>query len=410
MESPKSWLNFAIGVSVIAIGFAGYYVISGDPTHEASNGLQSTRSSSTTPTGLPGAVSTKSISVTADNLEIQDPARKSGDLLSRCLSCLRMNSEDERHKAFFQLVDKMSKEDAPAIRDALLRLADQGIWHGFEWGVFWRKWGQVDHEEALAFLAKNTDRKWAGDAYANTVRSWTEAAPEAALQWLNDNASNPNFGDALIGFVDGRVATDSREATQVVLSKLDPNSPLAKRAMDRLVEGVFRASLSNGLANWFDELPRDGQGIDFRRLATGGVHQRLMQKDLQTAAAWTAAQSTTAWRVDRQIVDVAGKWAKQDPALAMEWAMSMTPSPNGGHVAGVGTIVKEWSSSNPTQLEAWLERVRGTKVFDQGARDYAIALARKDPPQANHWANQVVDAELKSDTLAIVARGGKPQQ
>jgi hypothetical protein len=188
---------------------------------------------------------------------------------------------------------------------------------------------------------------------------------------------------------------------------LNQGSPFARGAIKDIIDGVHRASFADGLANWFDQLPREGQGVEFRRLAADSVLGRMMQKNVETAAAWTAAQSATPWRVDYHIKEVAAQWSQKDPATAMKWAMSLPRSPEDGHIVGIGTIVNAWASSNPAQLEAWLEEVRGTQAFEQGARDYAIAVARKDRELANHWANQVVDEKLRADTLAIVARGGR---
>jgi hypothetical protein len=203
MSSSARWFWFAAVGCGVAVCVAALYLRLDDPRGAKSaagpgSPVQAvTSAASNASASLPGSPAATNQGAAADAPKTEAASR----LLSRCLSCLANPSEDERHKEFLELVDRMSKEDAPAMRDALVRLADQGIWHEFEWGTFWRKWGRIDQEAALSFLAANSKMQWAGRGYTSTLRGWAESAPEAALGWINENGSNPRIGEAMLGFV-----------------------------------------------------------------------------------------------------------------------------------------------------------------------------------------------------------------
>ena len=333
-------------------------------------------------------------------------SRNSGEELAlRLTSCLSNPLDDERQLEFLSALKAMHPDDAGAFLAALEPFRRQGA-RREEWSAFFRKWGELNSAAAIAYLDQHKSENWAPDSYQQVLRSWGMKEPAAAQTWLNERSGEVYFEAALLGFLEGHAVSDHQAATQIAVSSL-AGAPdrLVSAAMEKIATSVFRSSFAPGLQQWFAALPTGPEGEAFRRGAMRHVYSRLVQKDATTAAEWLSAQATMPWRSDGLIAEHAARLASKDPAAAMNWVASMPPSPRIGVVMGVGEIVREWSR-DAGSFEPWLETVRGTQVFEQAARDYAILIAKQNPNKALFWAKQVTNPHWHGEAMQAAKAAG----
>jgi hypothetical protein len=323
----------------------------------------------------------------------------------RVTACLSDPNDDERQLAFLSELSRMRPADAEAFLQALKPFRDQGV-RREEWSAFFRKWGEIDPTSAIAYLDQHKAENWAANTYQQVLRSWGTKDAARAQAWLNERSGESYFDAALLGYLEGFATWDSEGATETAIASLAGASDrLIDSAMEKIATSVFRSGFSDGLKQWFDGLPAEGEGVAFRKGAMRHVYSRLLQKDSAIAADWIAQQASTPWRADGIIAEHAARMAASDPKSAMEWVSSMPPSQRIRVVMGVGEVVREWSR-DPGTFEPWLNTVRGTQVFEQAARDYAILIAKQDPAKALFWATQVTDPHWRSEALEAARAAG----
>ena len=127
---------------------------------------------------------------------------------------------------------------------------------------------------------------------------------------------------------------------------------------------------------------------------------------------------------------IAGEWAKQDPAGAMEWAKGLKTNSSeamnsvvsevaktdpkkaaemvgsmeeGSRGSAYETIAKKWGASNFTEAQAWANSL----PEDQRGKAMASAiagLAQKSPELAASEIGKMTDADARRDAVPIVAK------
>jgi hypothetical protein len=331
---------------------------------------------------------------------VERDADPNSDLAAQLGSILLDTHAVRRADSFQRLLEKATAHKMPVLLAVFDRLAGKGVNSPDEWQRFWRKWAQEDFAAALAAATSPAEapRK---RALFHLFAGLAEAHPDQALAWLEANPSDPHFEEARMGALSSIASTDTKAATDYVLAKFALNPSQYGAAAEMIADSVQRLGFSGGLKSWFDGLPMTENGIALRKAAMDHVYWRLQQSSMEEAAAWVAQQSTTDWRSNRIIAEIATKLAAKDPALAMDWVLGNVPSPDNNIYIGVGEVAKQWSSS-PAEFEAWMNGNRGTRYFDQAAHDYAIINARNNQDLAKLWAGQIGDAHLRHEALEAI--------
>ncbi len=368
------------------------------PVSGADSGMGASRSvgveEKTSDTGKGGGTSKPSVSSKKGV-----PLEASG-YLSELYECLRETSEDVRRKKFLELIEKMRPEDARAVQDLFGRLKKEGQAFSFEWSAFWRRWGMIDPQSALEFAES---RAAAGDskAYERLFQGWGETNLDAARQWLSQNGSSPRFAPAYLGFLDGYARKDLDAATRLTLSSMEPDDPLMKQALGQLQEHAFKTRYAAGMEAWFDQyISADPKFAEVRKQAIQDGYKMLLQVDTKTATQWVGGTSKdpNLARNFGVIDDAANRYAKQNPAAAMDFVTNIPPNAQ-NKIIGLGRVVGEWAKQNPQQLEGWLNANQQTGAFGAAAATYAGLLAAKDPGKALYWANQVPDPTMRANLI-----------
>ncbi len=308
-----------------------------------------------------------------DGDTVKENAQES--LGARVGSAWRTGSELQRKRAFLSILDEMKAETAPLVFQTLVELSQQGIIHRPEWAHFWMRWGELDGAIAMDTFLK-APKKW-GDV-GQIMWGWGEVNAEHATAWLQSHQEIEDVDTAIVGITHGHGARNLSDATSMALRVTAGGDPLINRLMEALAEQALRQGTADGVLAWFDTLPADGKSPEARAAAMRHVYSRLGQVDREQVMVWVQKQSSSPWRSDGIINDLATRIAQDQPVKALEWLQSLSPKPNGTYT-GVGEAVSAWTKKDSAGLQQWLESAAPGNFRDQAVAALVPDLAKSQP-------------------------------
>jgi len=249
-----------------------------------------------------------------------------------------------------------------------------------------RRWAERDRAAAMEWGATQSDPAKRERAMGGVVSSWSDTDPAAAAnfassidnlfvkhqvlelaarRWANqDTAAAMEWAQGLPGADRQRatesilrgVAEHSPERAAAIYGKLTaslpPESQTAHeyRRMAREIASAWSSASPQDAANWAMELPASGE---VRREAVGEIAERWLWIDSMAAGEWILQLPEGKLR-DAATERVVGTILPTDPAVAFDWAMSLSDE---GHRTGLmREVLHRWSNTDRTSAHAALDR------------------------------------------------------
>lgn len=231
------------------------------------------------------------------------------------------------------------------------------------------------------------------------LERWAAEAPDGAIQWtVNRFPRDPDARDAAFeAVVRGVARTGNVDAAETLLSRL--NSAFPEGAATR--RWHFVTALGEGGAY-------DRAG-DFSIRAEGDDRGDLLQVAFET---WANARPDEAAMAARAIGDaptraqawqaVVSRLAGSDPEKLTKMAIRMNGGPE--RRVALAHALPQWILKAPASASAWLEQQSPSAELDSGTAAIAgfAPLARQRPDVAMGWAESIVNAQLREQTMAGV--------
>lgn len=316
---------------------------------------------------------------------------RSDQLAHDILACLRSSDPDERQRKFFDLIAGMQPGDAVKVRAVFAHCDKLGRRFPSEWRTFWRVWGKVDPQGAIEAAAKEPKLE-TGPIYGSIFQSWSAVDPGAAAQWLNQNASEPGYDQAYLGYVNGYAQKDLMQATKSVLKTLAPDDPLFGQALDDLSARAADQMSATGVQDWFNAVVaayHDNPPLAKRAVLSAAG--QIANSSVSDAVAFVTAQLPQPWGSYTAVGNISYRFSLVDPAGDAAWIASLPPRQ--GEYIGTSELVKNWAQSNSEALQQWLGDQKGTPLFGQAVTLYLQVLGNKSPALSAYWKEQLGDGK-----------------
>lgn len=128
---------------------------------------------------------------------------------------------------------------------------------------------------------------------------------------------------------------------------------------------------------------------------------RWMSADENGVLAWWSHLPASAQR-DRLGVDIAAKFAKDDPAAAAAWLDSLPVELDTGKASA--PIIGKWIASDAVAAARWAETQPAGGRRDAALKAYTLAATELDPAAAGEWAAAIVDPATRAQAAEFVFR------
>lgn len=295
-----------------------------------------------------------------------------------------------RRLAFARLLESLTAENAPAIREQLLALgADEDQWRDFHYS-----WGALAGEPAFLHAVASEER----DMEA-TLTGWAAADPTAALGLLDrlpENLRNQRERIAA-SIVAGIADHDRRLATEVALGLAGEGGRMGEHLIGIVAGETLRATGPQEAAQWAEALP-DGP---LKGAAMSQIAAQYVRRDAAGAAQWAAryaANDFAAPAVER----VGTGWARSDPQAAVDWLAGLPAG--SGQAAGLRGAFGDWEDRDPAAATTRLGAMQPSPQRDAAISGFSSGYAWQDPQVAIDWAQQISDSALRQQTLTRVGQ------
>jgi len=278
-------------------------------------------------------------------------------------SALTDGNKLRKQRAVLDLLDKLTAENAPAVRDVFLAAHRPGDKEDFAWIAFWTRWGEVDGGAALEYFATHPELAGTG-AGTNAMAGFIGSDRATARRWLTDHRDLNGFDLLARVYAENLAKTDASMATQELFSiTSDPSQRyigLGPIVLEALTSGGMQ-----GVEGWFANL-NDMQ----KKEAFIHTVWAIKDVDLDALTAWYSAQADKPWRDDKHLDDIVRRYAQHDPAASIEWLFSLPPDPQSGQPAGLPMAVDIWARRDAPNAAAWLLRNVEQPWFPKAASGY----------------------------------------
>jgi hypothetical protein len=190
-------------------------------------------------------------------------------------------------------------------------------------------WAKQD-PRAAARAADDFPTRDRHEAQATVANAWADTDPEAAVKYCY-----------------------SERAFQKWVTRAPEQAALAAEMLQYPAYTVSRAAAAwarkDAIAAW---KWASGLAADYRYYGVSAVISEIAATDPAVAAAYVAAEPTTA-PYDKLPALVVGQWAATDPAAAAQWASGLPASDGRG--AALENVVRSWASRDPAAAAEWIQ-------------------------------------------------------
>lgn len=286
------------------------------------------------------------------------------ELASSMRSAIADPDKLRKQRAVLDLLEYLTPENAPAVRDVFLAFRKPGAKEDFAWSAFWTRWGQIDGLAALEYVTAAHPELGGSGAGTNVMEGLVGTDSTVVRKWLNAHLDLPVFDVFARVYVENLARTNLSMATHDLFAfPLEPEEryscfgPIVKEAL--LSGGI------NGVEGWFRELN------DFQK-KEAFIHAvwAIKDADLNAVTSWYSAQADKPWRNDKHLDDIVRSYAERDPAASIEWLLSLPPSPQIGPFAGLPMAVDVWARNDPASAATWLLQNVNQPWFPKAASGY----------------------------------------
>jgi len=313
------------------------------------------------------------------------PGEPNAKFLNAAALTLEDSSFHRRKRDFSILLDKMTKDDAPAIHRKFVELEGAGRPFSEEYAAFATRWGQIDGagvmayfsehgpfltpndmrevmagwgssrpEEAMAWIAEHKDLVGDTNAYRPVVAGWLQKDPAAATGWLaSANLSRQEIGDCLVGATLDKLYSDGIEGMSEWLASLpDDNEDLAaaaRQGWNGNQDRFKRLTPEQAATAWSHVGAQPWMGVQEFGQFCGSV-ARANEGELggfveALSTKWPASVVTAQFE----------RWTEQDPGQAGVILSRMPPSDF--RAAGIKGMIDKLQKTNPAAAAEWQQRL-----------------------------------------------------
>lgn len=226
------------------------------------------------------------------------------------------------------------------------------------------------------------------DPFIAEARNRAQQDPEAAMDWLQGQANNPDRIRGMLEVVALWAAKDSESA----LLWLESNAQGVAR-LETLNSGVELWAQQDPLAAaaWINGMANDGSKV-------------TAAKTLASSWAQTAPNEALQWLNDLPLgplrneaaVALVESWTKNDPEKATIWALSEAEFNNNAELLNLS--IQNYAQHSPDDAEVFMRELTDAYEAPDAINTYVHARATNDPAEAMNWhANLDQQDPLKNE-------------
>jgi hypothetical protein len=270
------------------------------------------------------------------------------------------------------------------------------------------RWAERDQAAAMEWASAQTDPAKRERSMGGVVSSWSDAEPAAAAEFAASIESHYERHRVLevaarrwasqdtteaMEWAQGLPSADRLRATQSILREVAERDPeLAatiyedmtaawpaearvtrdSRRMAQEIASVWSSSSPQEAAEWAGQLPEAGE---VRRSAVQNVAEHWLRIDSTAAGEWILELPEGSTR-DAAAERVVGSTIRDDPALAFQWAGSLSDE---GHSTGLmRDVLDRWKATDSVSAQAALG---AANVSPEQRRELNELFGEVAPPQ-----------------------------
>ena len=296
----------------------------------------------------------------------------------------------ERRLAFSRLLEGLTSENGLLIRAQIEHLSENSS----EFREFHYAWGALAGEAAVLH-GKDTAKQ----DMASTFAGWASADPTAAMTWyegarkLEDLDHNSLKWGALFGLAHANPGT----ALEFVLRRGGQDKNTLKRMTNVVTSEVLRGSPPAEAAAWVEAIADDRLRAFSREHLAG----KFVKNDPEFAAEWAAGLNEQPGG-ERVVAQVSRDWANRDPQATIQWLESLPTSE--GRTEGFGSAFRSWASRDPEAAGNYLNDMPRSPERDSALGGFASRIMHEDPVTAISWAEAIADPGQREEALIKTGR------
>ena len=296
----------------------------------------------------------------------------------------------ERRLAFSRLLEGLTSENGRLIRAQIEHLSENSS----EFREFHYAWGALAGEAAVLH-GKDTAKQ----DMAATFRGWASADPTAAMTWyegarkLEGLDHNSLKWGALFGLAHANPGT----ALEFVLRRGGQDKNTLKRMTHVVTSEVLRGSPPAEAAAWVEAIADDRLRAFSREHLAG----KFVKNDPEFAAEWAAGLNEQPGG-ERVVDQVSRDWANRDPQATIQWLESLPTSE--GRTEGFGSAFRSWASRDPEAAGNYLNDMPRSPERDSALGGFASRIMHEDPVTAISWAEAIADPGHREEALIKTGR------
>ena len=305
----------------------------------------------------------------------------------------------ERIMASFLLFGRWAEVDPTG---ALAYSNTMGMGGMFVRPTILQSWASVDPENAAKYFSENP-REFAmmggfgggrgpggGESGASVIAAeWAKLDPEAALAWANGLEGRDKSG-ALNSVISEMASKDPTKAAQVA-STLEGDDQA--RAYGEIA-GKWASTDFAAAETWIQSLPAEA-----RDRAMSQALESLAATDPEGAAAKVASIPVGRDR-DRAIEDIAGSWARKDPATAAAWVIQQQQE---DPEDSIRSVISTWAAQDSAATLAFIQQQPAGEMRDEATSTYIWSNRASDPQETIKLAETITDEGSRNRTVGMAA-------
>ncbi|HWB02390.1 MAG TPA: hypothetical protein VG796_05150 [Verrucomicrobiales bacterium] len=324
-------------------------------------------------------------------------------LITRMRNALATPDPAARLSAWLYCLDHAAPEDLAAA-EAVLEAAGGAEAHGWEWILFWRRWGNRDSLAALEFLEKNPALQRFSTA-SEVGYGWGNRDPKAAMQWVNSQAAPSLASEMVPGVMKGWTELNAEEATAFLLAS-KPESPARDSGVSwEMLRTIWQKEGAPATTRWFETIQKihaTDPGFvtsSFRTLQDMYVRSA----DVPFPGEFLGTQQGKPWWDDEPVDRLLRNTCWKSPERLLDAVAAMGPHPDTGKYFQLEYYIQLRNDEEGTGR--WLKSHTDFPAYDQAAAAMARSRASVDAAAAAEWANTIKDEALRRKVRAQVQSG-----
>jgi hypothetical protein len=277
--------------------------------------------------------------------EAPEPGQPNPKFVQAVTLTLNDSSFHRRKRDFSVLLDKMTKDDAPAIHQAFLDLERAGRPFAEEYADFSARWGAIDGAGAMAFFSAREPFELKPHQVHELMAGWGSTQPEEAMAWIGDRKDLLGSFNAYAPVVAGWLQKDPAAATAWLAAGNVSQAELGVCLTNAVLDKLYSDGI-DGMSGWLASLPDDNP--EFAAAARQGWNAnqyRFQNLDPEQAAgAWsqvgnqpwmgpqefllfcTSVQRGNGGDLSAFVEALSGKWPEKQVSSQFERWMEQDPS------------------------------------------------------------------------------------